>query len=162
MKFVRGNGRVFMTHSYDKMMMSNTQFEYRTNVDFVKTAQGRVLISGLGMGMILLPLAKRKEVSSITVLEKSQDLIDAVAPYYKKQTLKLEVICADALTWKPEAGRKFDWAWHDIWPDFGPKWLPQYAAIKHKRWVLVEQGCWAEKLSKKLSKRMARIERSWR
>lgn len=139
-------------------VMSNTQMEYRTNCDFVETAYGAVLVSGLGMGMILLPLAKRKIITSITVLEQSQDLIDAVAPYYQERIPTLEVICADAMQWRPAKGRTFDWAWHDIWPSFGSDYIKKYTAIKrhHHSWVKVQQGCWAENLSR----RMQRIERS--
>lgn len=37
-------------------IMSNTQMEQVTNREFVKNAHGKVLIGGLGIGMILLAI----------------------------------------------------------------------------------------------------------
>jgi predicted membrane-bound spermidine synthase len=97
------------------LYMSDTQMEKRSNTGFVRSANGKVLIAGLGIGLIIAPLLKRENVTQITVIEKYQDVIDLVAPNF--QSDKLEIICADILEWKPAKGEKFDSIYFDIWKD---------------------------------------------
>lgn len=59
-------------------------------------------------------LLDEPEITDITVIELSQDVINLVYPTYKDDK-RLTVICADAHTWKPPYGRKWDFIWHDIW-----------------------------------------------
>lgn len=136
-------------------VMSNTQLEYRTNIDFVNRAAGRLLITGLGLGMILRPLAVKPEVTSITVIEKSDSLIDMMRPYVK-HIPKLSIVEGDAFTldWprNKAAGKPFDMAWHDIWSSFGGhELLAEYAKMKRKwkPFVYGEQKCWAEDLTRR-------------
>jgi len=56
-------------------VMSDTPMERLTNQKIVKKATGRVLIAGLGLGMILHPIAAKARVQSITVVEQSRDVI---------------------------------------------------------------------------------------
>jgi spermidine synthase len=101
------------------VMMSDTQMEKRSNIGVICEARGHVLIAGLGMGMILPPILARKEVKSVTVIEKSRDVIDLVEPSLLKIKggRKLKVIEADIFDWKPEKGTKFDVIYFDIWPN---------------------------------------------
>lgn len=125
-----------------EVMMSNTQLEYRTNVKFIEQAHGDVLISGLGLGMLLNPLASKKEVKSITVIEKELEVIALVAPHYRN-IKKLRVIHADAFEWTPD--RRFDCVMHDIWPNICPTNLPQMEALRRKYAPhAAHQTCWSE------------------
>lgn len=98
-----------------ELMMSNTPMEKRTSADFVINAKGDVLICGLGIGLVIMPLLENKEVKSITVIEKYQDVIDCVLPQIKKYdtTNKLTVICEDCFEFKTD--KKFDTIFIDIW-----------------------------------------------
>lgn len=93
-------------------MMSETPMEHRTNSAFVISAFGDVLIGGLGLGMIVLAIQDNEAVKSITVLEKSADVIDAVAHQLPLNS-KVRIVEADVFTWKPD--RKFDAVYMDIW-----------------------------------------------
>lgn len=66
---------VRLIHGWD-CVMSNTNMEKRTNMDFCCNAHGDVLIGGLGIGMIILAIQDKSEVKSITVIEKNQEVID--------------------------------------------------------------------------------------
>jgi spermidine synthase len=101
------------------LMMSDTDMEYRTNRHFVLEAQGDVLVAGLGIGYALLPVLNKEEVTSLTVVELHQDVIDLVEPHLAKASWypkKLEVICDDIRTYKPAKGRMWDTVYFDIWP----------------------------------------------
>jgi hypothetical protein len=58
-----------------RLMMSDTRMEHYTNYKVVREARGNVLIAGLGLGMILHPILAKKEVLSVTVIEKYADVI---------------------------------------------------------------------------------------
>lgn len=95
-----------------RLWMTDAEFEYRSNIGVVVEARGDVLIAGLGIGFILPPILARKEVSSVTVLERSADVIALVSPHFPK----VKVIHADAHQWEPPK-RSFDLIYFDIWAD---------------------------------------------
>lgn len=96
-----------------RCVMSNTRMEQNTNLDFVLKATGRVLIAGLGLGMIIIPTLQKPEVESVTVVEINSNVIKLVYPYIKHP--KLHVIQADIYQWLPKRGTKFDTIYFDIW-----------------------------------------------
>lgn len=93
-----------------KCYMTDAEFERRTNREFMTKAHGDVLIAGLGIGLILDPLFDR--CTSVTVIEKSSDVIGLVARHYPKAT----IIHADIFDWKPPIGSMWDTIYFDIWP----------------------------------------------
>lgn len=101
------------------VMMSDTPMERNTNRDFVKRANGDVLIFGLGIGLIILPLLKDDSIKSITVVELYQDLIDVVSPVLKKHdpNNKLNIIQGDCFEIHKviPKEKKFDCIYGDIW-----------------------------------------------
>lgn len=98
----------------DVLWMTDAEFECRTNAEVVREAHGDVLIAGLGLGLIVGPLLKNHRVESVTVLERSADVIALIAPLYNH--CKFHVINADAKTWAaPKRG--FDYVYLDIWAD---------------------------------------------
>ena len=117
------------------VMMSDTENERLTNRQAVIGAHGDVLIAGLGIGMILIPMLQRPEVRSVTVLEKSADVIALVEPAIREYTIyasKLAVIEADCFAWVMPKGLKWDWIYFDIWPDICTDNLPEIAQLKRK------------------------------
>ena len=98
------------------LMMTDVDFEQRTNTLVVSRARGDVLIAGLGIGMILVPILQKREVNSVTVVEKERDVIACVAPRFFPSA-KLKVIRADIWTWRPEPFPRYDAIYFDIWPD---------------------------------------------
>lgn len=96
------------------LWMTDAEFECWTNLEFVRTAKGDVLIAGLGLGLIVEPLLKNKQVESVTVLERSPDVIALIGPVYNH--MKLSVIEADAHTWQVPK-KAYDIIYLDIWAD---------------------------------------------
>lgn len=94
------------------VLMSNTPMEKRTNEDFVTNAHGKVLIGGLGIGLILLAIQDDPMVDKITVVEKNQEVIDLVASQLPLSN-KVEIICADVYDYVPEDF--YNTIYMDIW-----------------------------------------------
>lgn len=99
--------------------MSDTPMERNTNKLFMDKAHGDVLVYGLGIGLILFPLLEDPEISSITVVEIDQRMIDFVSPLIKKHDTfnKLTVIHGDAFEHHKNIpkGKKYHTVYFDIW-----------------------------------------------
>jgi hypothetical protein len=111
-------GRYCILTVGSEVMMSDTPMEKRSNREVVFQARGDVLIAGLGIGMVLLPILAKPEVKSVTVVEKSQEIIQLVAPalYQQPGAEKLTIVYKDVFDWRPEEGTKYDTLYFDIWP----------------------------------------------
>lgn len=95
-----------------EVVMSDTDMEKRTNANFVRNAHGKVLIGGLGIGLILLAIQDKPEVEKIVVVEKHREVIDLVKDQLPLNE-KVEVVNADV--WKYTPAEKFNTIYMDIW-----------------------------------------------
>lgn len=125
-------------HADGDLQMSDTPMERRTNADFLRRAHGDVLIGGLGIGMLPITLLRtdrpeRVEVRSITVVEKSSDVIALVSPHLSDDP-RLTIVHADVLTWKPPIGKTYDTLYFDIWPSISEENLGDMAKL-HRRYA---------------------------
>lgn len=102
-----------LMHGHD-VVMSNTPMEVRTNATFIRKATGDVLINGLGLGMVLTAILKKPEVTSVTVVEIAEEVIELVGPTFRHDP-RVTIVHADATTYQPKKGQTFDAVWHDIW-----------------------------------------------
>lgn len=114
------SGRGVPAGDYKRLMrgrtivMSNTPDEIRDGLQFVYAATGSVLVNGLGLGVILKLLLNKPEITDITVIENSEDVINLVADTYKDDP-RLTIIHGDAFTYVPPKGKRYNAVWHDIW-----------------------------------------------
>jgi spermidine synthase len=116
-------------------IMTDTPMERRSNLAFVRRAHGHVLIGGLGIGMVVKALDDKADVSSITVIEIEQEIIDLVLPDLQQSCLMpIEVICADINEWRPPKGIKYNAIYFDIWNDVNGD---NYEEMKflHRSWA---------------------------
>jgi spermidine synthase len=120
------------------VMMTDAEFERRTNIAPVCQARGDALIAGLGIGLILAPFIKR--CSSVTVIEKNQDVITLVAPSFPS----VAVIHADIFAWTPDKGRKFDVIYFDIWAGVCPDDLEQDKRLRKRFQEFLAKGGYME------------------
>tara|TARA_R100001015_G_C4597676_1_gene152768 strand:+ start:235 stop:771 length:537 start_codon:yes stop_codon:yes gene_type:complete len=99
-------------------IMEDTELEAIQASAFLSAATGDVLLAGLGLGMVLKPLVKNPKVSSITVIEKYQEVIDLISPHTPSSN-KIKIINDDIYTWIPD--KPYDVAWFDsyIYPADG-------------------------------------------
>lgn len=154
------------------IVMSDTDNERRTNTEVVVQARGRVLIAGLGLGMILVPILRKEAVASVTVIEASPDVVDLVKPsldaWMARAGIQKEflVVNADAREWKPPSGSTFDTIYFDIWDDICTDNLREIGQLKRRfsrrlnpgGWM----GAWVEEDLRRHRRREKRQETAWR
>ena len=124
------------------VMMSNTPTELRESELPVARAHGRVLIAGLGLGVMLHPILAKEEVEHVTLVEISKDVIDLVQPSLQEHidAGRLTIICADFREWVPKRGTRYQCVWIDIWQDICSDQLPLAKALTKKYKRRLEKG----------------------
>ncbi len=119
------NGTEWMT------LMPN---EMVTTAEAVKLANGRVLTYGLGLGYFAYLASQKEEVTSVTVVERSPEVIDLFATHILPQFPhrdKITLVCRDAFAFAEHemtAGR-YRFVFTDIWHDVGDG-KPLYLKMK--------------------------------
>lgn len=109
------NGREWMT------LMPN---ETLTTQPAVSLSTGKVLTFGLGLGYFAFMASQKEDVTSVTVVERSYDVIklfeDYILPQFPQRD-KIRIICADAFDYaqKYMSSEQFDFVFADIWHDVG-------------------------------------------
>jgi spermidine synthase len=124
----------------DECMMTDAEFEIRTNSEVVFQAKGSVLVAGLGIGLILSSILKKELVSSVVVVEKSKDVIKLVASHYCSN--KLRVLNKDVFRYEPVKGTKFDTIYFDIWPNICRDYYEEIKTLKVKFRKYLAKGGW--------------------
>ncbi len=128
----------------DEIVMSDTPAEMREHLPIVRVARGRMLINGLGLGMVVAACLDKPDVEHVTVVEVAPHVIELVADHYlARYGSRLTVVQADAFTWEPPADAHYAAVWHDIWPVVSPDNLLPMRQLPEKyhgraNW----QGCW--------------------
>lgn len=126
------------------VVMEDTPFELRTHLEFMLRAKGRVLVTGLGLGCVVRGLLSNPNVTHVTCIERSADVLKLVQPYMPKD--RLAIIQADALKWTATTDQTFDYAWHDLWTNreagepFLDIWHTQLIFNCHDK--VKNQGAW--------------------
>ena len=93
-------------------VMTDTKQEYNEHEIFWENATGDVLITGLGIGFSHCNLVNNPNITSVTIIEKYQDVIDLVWDHCSKDD-RFSLIHADTNTWEIEG--HWDCIWIDHW-----------------------------------------------
>ena len=98
----------------DEVVMSNIPAEIYDHTEICQKSYGRVLICGLGLGMILHQLCRNDHISEVVVVEKESEIIDMIAPAFPEG--KVTILQGDAFL-PDECGitGQFDTMFFDIW-----------------------------------------------
>ena len=127
----------------NEIWMSLNPNEIKTMEPYIEKAQGHVLVLGLGMGYVAYIMANKKEVKSVTVIEKDSNVINIfnnlLWPSFSSKE-KIKIINDDALSYLKRKQRDFNYIFADIWhsPDDG---LPLFLKIKK---INRHVDCWLE------------------
>jgi spermidine synthase len=127
--------------------------ERRSNYEVVCRAHGRVLIAGLGLGLVLVPMLAKPEVVEVTVVEREPDVIELVGPAFAAALAsgRLRLVQADIHAWRPADDERFQTIYFDIWPTISTEHLPEMDRLRARLrpWLAAGQpgswlGAWQE------------------
>lgn len=140
--------------------MSDTDEEIETHQPafaafFRAPPESRVLIHGLGLGMIVQEAIRTPNIRKIDVVELNPDVIRLVAPHYQRMAEKhdktLTIIEANCFTYRWPVHSRWYAVWHDIWQSYGEDNLGEMDFLKRSfghrtRW----QGCWGQETCRRI------------
>lgn len=135
-------------HIGNVLVMSDTPDEIFDHLLAIRLAQGRCLVHGLGIGVVLQGMLMKEEVEHVTVVEINPDVIGLVGPHYVERfgEERLSIIQGDAFTWKPEPGVRYEVVWHDVWNYITKDNLPEMKTLHRRFGRRAEwQGSWKRK-----------------
>lgn len=142
----------------ETLVMSDVPDEIADHVPAIQLAFGRVLINGLGLGMVAKAMLERREVVHVTVVELSADVIALVGPSLKAYTDagRLTIVNADAYAYSPPKGVRFAVVWNDIWDTISSANLEGMARL-HRKYG--RRSMWIGSWARKACEVMRRVER---
>ncbi len=123
----------------------------------------RVLINGLGLGMVLAAALTFDHVQHVDVVEKEERVIKLVGPHYSSDP-RVNIIHADAFeqmkAWP--RGTRWDVGWSDIWADPSEDDLVEMARFNRSygqrcKW----HDCWAREELLRQRRAEARMMQEW-
>lgn len=84
--------------------------------DYARNSIGKVLVAGLGLGLVAHELLSNIDVDSITVIERNKDVIDLISPLLPKaEGVKFQIINKDFYDFIHESEEDFDRIIVDLW-----------------------------------------------
>ena len=95
-------------------IMQDSEAEYNAHQWLWDNATGDVLIGGLGIGLVNEVLIDNDDITSITIVENSQDVIDLVWEHCAKDD-RFTLIQEDLETWDIPTDSSWNIAWLDTW-----------------------------------------------
>ena len=146
-----------------QLWMSDTDAEKRDHLEPLWHIQSnkarRVLINGLGLGMVLKAALTFDHVEHVDVVEIDERVVSLIGKHYAADP-RVHIHYADAYEqakrWAP--GTRWDVIWSDIWPDLCTDNLPEMARLRRSYGRRCDwHGCWG----RELLQRQARHEKRW-
>lgn len=127
---------------HGEVVMEDSFRELRRHLPIWMAAHGRVLKTGLGLGCVVRGLLAVPEVTHIDVVEIDQKIIDVVGAEFAGDP-RVTITHGDALELRPD-GRRWDFAWHDIWTEGNDGLQGLHARMmRNLHPVVGQQGAWA-------------------
>ncbi len=114
--------------------MTLTPVDTDTCEDAINDARGRVITFGLGLGYYTYMVSEKSDVESITVVERSEDVIrlfrEHILPKFTHKE-KVRIVNADAFEYAERLmpHERYDYAFVDTWRDASDG-LPMYERMK--------------------------------
>lgn len=130
------------------LWMSDTDAEKRDHMpacrQMVIQVAKRVLINGLGLGMVLKAALSLDHVEHVDVVERDERVIKLIGAHYAKDP-RVHLHHADAYEQASRwpAGTRWDVGWSDIWPDATTDNLASMAKLRRSYGRrMVWHDCW--------------------
>jgi len=117
----------------EQLLMSDSPQEMFLQYTMLEKAKGRVLTSGLGLGMFATMAAQKPEVTEVVAVEISRDVINLCTPKSKK----IKIVNADIWEFLKTTNEKFDYIYIDIHYSTGA--LEYKSTVAPMRKILAER-----------------------
>lgn len=98
--------------------MVDSPTDYRAMQIYAQAARGKVLTTGLGLGLVTQELCKNPNVTSITVIEISPNVIELIKGYLPQDS-RIQLICQDFWDFIERDASCWDTIIVDIWVFWG-------------------------------------------
>lgn len=127
---------------------------------------GRVLVGGLGLGLVAHYLARLLEVREITIVERSAHVIKLIKPHLPPR-YRGAVVQSDIAKFLRTSGRRFDYYLLDTWQGTSEStWWDEVIPLKRiirRRWASAPTvHCWAEDImAGQVLEKLASTRRNW-
>ena len=108
------NYTVLLKAGCNQPIMQDSEAEYNEHQWLWDNATGDVLIGGLGIGLVNQVLIDNPNITSVTIIENSQDVIDLVWEHCSKDE-RFTLIQENIETWEIPTDSSWDIAWFDTW-----------------------------------------------
>lgn len=168
--YVREGGRGVPSGTYTRLRvgrftwMSDTPAEigdhWPATNEIAKPTTKRVLINGLGLGMIVKFALEQPHVEHVDVVEIDERVIKLVGPTYTSDS-RVQIHHNDAFDQAIEwpRGSHWDVVWHDIWRDLDEDNLPEMTRLARSYGARSTwQGAWSQDFLRRQRKRERRID----
>jgi hypothetical protein len=134
----------FLMHNPSGIVMLDTSLEYSQHEPLWQGATGDVLIAGLGIGFVNQKLLDNPHVTSVTIVEKNQEVIDLVWSHCPKDS-RFNLIHADIENWTPLQGSYWHYAWFDSWINNNPMTPTEYGVYIQNKFAPYcgQMGVWS-------------------
>jgi hypothetical protein len=127
--------------------MSTTPAEIESQMPHAAVSCGKVVVCGLGLGVMAYAVAARRAVNQVVVVERDRDVVEM---FYRHsgfsgwpQRDKIEIVIADARDFRC---RDADFLYADIWPRYRmTETIPDMQAI-HRVCPAPRCGYWGQEL----------------
>lgn len=131
--FLNDNGKIipqigFFSEKYsfpavyqnDRLWMSIVPNEVNTMKEDLNKIEGNILVCGLGLGYFSYMASLKAKVSSITIVEIDEEVIDLfktfILPQFEYKD-KIKLIKADAVSYIKNNYKAYDYVYIDLWHD---------------------------------------------
>lgn len=133
------------------MWMTDTPSEIVDLMEPLSRSYGRVLINGLGLGVLPYNMLKRPCVQHVDIVEKDKSVIELIGKYFDDPRVTLHYGDALNIGWK--AGERWDVIWHDIWPTISADNWEEMKKLKRRyRGRCSWQAAWRERTIREMVK----------
>jgi len=143
---------------YNRLWMSDTTAERRDHLSAaweIDMRGGRILMSGLGLGMLLRVALHTESVTHVDVVELDSDVVKLVSPHYQEMAdlmgKSLTIYEDDIFKIRWPRNTRWDVAWFDVWSTICTDNLGEMAKLNRSYNRRTDwHGCWSQELLRSL------------
>lgn len=124
------------------IVMEDSPSELRKHLPIWLVGEGRILVTGLGLGCVVRGLLASPKVTHVDVVEIDKDILDVVGRQFERNP-RVTLHHGDALGIEFPPSDRWDFAWHDLYVEDGSLHLLHAKLFMRFTDRCAQQGAWA-------------------